>query len=472
MLLKYSESKTLIPTSNKQETCYNLDKISVEKGPNDVFYLIVISNIFQIFFSFILLDQISLKKRTNLIVSVFILFLVSSVHLNLRLASLDELVLSALLLTISFMNHQRQAVGVTLFHLSFAFIVQNLAVFLLSPSSVLFYIATQASEFVIFLYFLFTLFMVVLASLAIRRFVFTRLPQKWQQYSGPILFMLFFTNKVYALYQYLLASPAETQFDTLIKMFVITLVFVVTLGGISIYIFSNNQKLAFATREKVIEQRAMQLYIDEISKQNEEINQFRHDYLNILSSLESYLEEGDLQALTVYYQQTIQPTRTLFLENASKLSALQKIDHPAIRGIFMTKLLLAQEKGISVHLEMTGKIIFPKHVFDLNLIRILGILLDNAIEEVDALGKGELAVAFFQEKDALVILIQNTVRNPVEPLYQLKKQGFSTKGKGRGYGLSTVDELMSQTSTLLLETTISQHLFVQKLTLLGGGTSA
>jgi len=437
-----------------------------------VFYLIVISNIFQIFFSFILLDQISLKKRTNLIVSVFILFLVSSVHLNLRLASLDELVLSALLLTISFMNHQRQAVGVTLFHLSFAFIVQNLAVFLLSPSSVLFYIATQASEFVIFLYFLFTLFMVVLASLAIRRFVFTRLPQKWQQYSGPILFMLFFTNKVYALYQYLLASPAETQFDTLIKMFVITLVFVVTLGGISIYIFSNNQKLAFATREKAIEQRAMQLYIDEISKQNEEINQFRHDYLNILSSLESYLEEGDLQALTVYYQQTIQPTRTLFLENASKLSALQKIDHPAIRGIFMTKLLLAQEKGISVHLEMTGKIIFPKHVFDLNLIRILGILLDNAIEEVDALGKGELAVAFFQEKDALVILIQNTVRNPVEPLYQLKKQGFSTKGKGRGYGLSTVDELMSQTSTLLLETTISQHLFVQKLTLLGGGTSA
>ncbi|HRM23412.1 MAG TPA: GHKL domain-containing protein [Enterococcus aquimarinus] len=437
-----------------------------------MFYLIVISNIFQIFFSFILLDQISLKKRTNLIVSVFILFLVSSVHLNLRLASLDELVLSALLLTISFMNHQRQAVGVTLFHLSFAFIVQNLAVFLLSPSSVLFYIATQASEFVIFLYFLFTLFMVVLASLAIRRFVFTRLPQKWQQYSGPILFMLFFTNKVYALYQYLLASPAETQFDTLIKMFVITLVFVVTLGGISIYIFSNNQKLAFATREKAIEQRAMQLYIDEISKQNEEINQFRHDYLNILSSLESYLEEGDLQALTVYYQQTIQPTRTLFLENASKLSALQKIDHPAIRGIFMTKLLLAQEKGISVHLEMTGKIIFPKHVFDLNLIRILGILLDNAIEEVDALGKGELAVAFFQEKDALVILIQNTVRNPVEPLYQLKKQGFSTKGKGRGYGLSTVDELMSQTSTLLLETTISQHLFVQKLTLLGGGTSA
>ena len=418
------------------------------------------------------MDQISLKKRTNLIISVFILFLVSSVHLNLRLASLDELVLSALLLTISFMNHQRQAVGVTLFHLSFAFIVQNLAVFLLSPSSVLFYIATQASEFVIFLYFLFTLFMVVLASLAIRRFVFTRLPQKWQQYSGPILFMLFFTNKVYALYQYLLASPAETQFDTLIKMFVITLVFVVTLGGISIYIFSNNQKLAFATREKVIEQRAMQLYIDEISKQNEEINQFRHDYLNILSSLESYLEEGDLQALTVYYQQTIQPTRTLFLANASKLSALQKIDHPAIRGIFMTKLLLAQEKGISVHLEMTGKIIFPKHVFDLNLIRILGILLDNAIEEVDALGKGELAVAFFQEKDALVILIQNTVRNPVEPLYQLKKQGFSTKGKGRGHGLSTVDELMSQTSTLLLETTISQHLFVQKLTLLGGGTSA
>lgn len=433
-----------------------------------MFYLIVISSIVQLFFSFSLLDAISLKKRTNLIVSGFILFLVSSVHLNLRLASLDELVLSALLLSFSFMNHQRQPVGVTLFHLSLAFIIQSIGLFLLSPGPVLIYIATQANDFVIVLYFLFTLFAILLLSMGVRKYLLPRIQQKNKQQVGFFLFMLFFIKNVYSLYQYILMSPPETQFETLIEMFIILSIFMLTIGGISIYVLSNNQKLAFATREKIIEQEAMQRYINEISKQNQEIRKFRHDYMNILSSLESYLEEGDLQELRLYYQRTIQPTRALFLSNTSKLNDLQKIDHPAVRGIFMTKLLLAQEKGVKVHLEIDERLTFPQQINDLNLIRVLGILLDNAIEELESLGEGELEVALFQMKGDTIVLIQNTVRKPVEPLHQLKQQGFSTKGTNRGFGLSMVDELLNQSSSLLLETTISHHIFMQKITLLGG----
>lgn len=437
-----------------------------------VFYLIAISNIIQVFFAFSVLDGILIKKKSNVILAIFIVLLVSSVQLNLRLATMNELVLSALLLSFSFMNHRKQPIGLTLFHLSVAFIIQKVLRIVVLPRPVLIYLATEANLFMASCYFLFTIVLAVGIALKMRQHLCLKISRKKKKYLGSIFFMCLFLSQIYSLYQYIVISPAETQFETLIKMFVVLSVFMVTVGGISLYVLSHNQKLAFETREKAIEQEAMQLYVAEISKQNEEIQKFRHDYLNILSSLESYLDEGDLSGLTTYYQETIQPTRTLFLAHSSKLNDLHKIEHLGIRSVLMAKLLLAQEKGVTVHLEVSEKIAFPAQLNDLMFVRILGILLDNGIEELESLGEGRLEVALFKREQETILMIQNTLRKTVEPLYQLKEQGFSTKGNSRGYGLSTVDELMNQSSGLLLETKIHHGVFLQKITILGGEEGA
>lgn len=46
------------------------------------------------------------------------------------------------------------------------------------------------------------------------------------------------------------------------------------------------------------------------------------------------------------------------------------------------------------------------------LIRILGILLDNAIEELESLKEGKLLVGIFITNGDLMFIIQNTVRGP------------------------------------------------------------
>ncbi|MHC5269204.1 GHKL domain-containing protein [Enterococcus sp. LJL98] len=432
-----------------------------------MFYLMAISDIIQTFLSFSVLDKLSLKKKKNGILALFILFLVSSVHLNLRLATMNELVLSVLLLAFSFMNHRQQPMGLTLFHLSLAFIIQKTVKVLALPRFVLIYLATEANLFMMLCYFLFTIMLVVGLSLKVQRHLCLRISRRKKQNIGYFLFMLLFMSQIYSLYQYILMSPAETQFGTLIKMFVVLSIFMVTVGGMSLYVLANNQKLAFETREKAIEQEAMQLYITEISKQNQEIQKFRHDYMNILSSLEGYLEQGDLEALTTYYRETIQPTRSLFLAQTSRLNDLQKIENLGIRSVFMAKLLLAQEKGMQVQLEVEGPIVFSPKLNELMFIRVLGILLDNALEELEELGQGTLTCAIFTCGVDTMVLIQNTVRKTIEPLYQLKEQGFSTKGEQRGYGLSTVNDWVNQSENLLLETQIYQGTFLQKITLLG-----
>ena len=102
------------------------------------------------------------------------------------------------------------------------------------------------------------------------------------------------------------------------------------------------------------------------------------------------------------------------------------------------------------------------------LIRILGILLDNAIEELESLNEGELLVGIFIMNGDLMFIIQNTVRENMEPLYLLKKEGFSTKGDNRGFGLANVEELILLEQRLLLETTATNEVFIQKITIMKG----
>lgn len=101
------------------------------------------------------------------------------------------------------------------------------------------------------------------------------------------------------------------------------------------------------------------------------------------------------------------------------------------------------------------------------LIRILGILLDNAIEEVETIEGGKLLIGIFSVKGDTIFVIENTARQKIEPMQVLKQKGFSTKGEGRGLGLSNIDELTAMEPNILLETIISEQRFIQKVIVIG-----
>jgi two-component system sensor histidine kinase AgrC len=101
------------------------------------------------------------------------------------------------------------------------------------------------------------------------------------------------------------------------------------------------------------------------------------------------------------------------------------------------------------------------------LIRILGILLDNAVEEVERIEGGKIVIGIFSVKGDTIFVIENTARQQLEPMHVLKQKGFSTKGEGRGLGLSNLDELTAMEPNILLETIISEQRFTQKVVVIG-----
>jgi len=122
----------------------------------------------------------------------------------------------------------------------------------------------------------------------------------------------------------------------------------------------------------------------------------------------------------------------------------------------------AQESGIDVMFEAKDKI---NHLplDSIVLVRSLGILLDNAIEELISLGEGTLRVGVLKGENDTTFIVQNTCRDDIERVHQLKQAGFSTRGKGRGIGLSNLTDLIKGHANMRVETTIDGNQFIQKI---------
>ncbi|WYJ79229.1 two-component system sensor histidine kinase [Enterococcus sp. DIV1094] len=204
-------------------------------------------------------------------------------------------------------------------------------------------------------------------------------------------------------------------------------------------------------------------YIRDIEKNYQELREFKHDYQNLLFSMNSYISEGDLEGLKNYYDQNILPTREIMNLSPANLSLLDKINVPEIRSVLSLKLMMAIEKGISLQITIPEEVkIDSKHT--VNLVRILGIVLDNATEGAAVTKKKKIELLILKKKNSLVIRVVNTTINTL-PLNQLKQKGFSTKSnpKNEGLGLHILDELAKTNPYLLIETSIENQRFSQTI---------
>lgn len=72
------------------------------------------------------------------------------------------------------------------------------------------------------------------------------------------------------------------------------------------------------------------------------------------------------------------------------------------------------------------------------LSRIIGIIVDNAIEASENLEEPLINIAFIDNEEAVTFIVMNKCSDDIPKIHELFEQGFSTKGDNRGLGLSTL----------------------------------
>lgn len=203
-------------------------------------------------------------------------------------------------------------------------------------------------------------------------------------------------------------------------------------------------------------------YTLQIESINNEMRKFRHDYVNILTTMSEYIREDDMPGLRQYFNENIVPMKDNLQMKSIKINGTENLKVRAIKGLVTTKILQAQEKNIPISIEVP-ELVEHIEMNTIDLSRIIGIITDNAIEASETLEDALIRIAFINTDSSVMFIVMNKCKEDMPRIHELFQERFSTKGENRGLGLSTLKEITDSTENVLLDTTIENGYFIQKV---------
>lgn len=193
------------------------------------------------------------------------------------------------------------------------------------------------------------------------------------------------------------------------------------------------------------------------------VKKLKHDYSNIFQSLNGYVSTKQYDKLQEHIKSVIGECNDI--NNLSVITP-EIFNDPAIYGIVGAKYFLAIEKDIKFDLDISTNIAEINFSMP-DLSRILGILLDNAIEATSKLDNNKyikLEIRFDSKKYADVIRIYNTYDTSIQiNTADIFKKGYSSKKVKSGIGLWEVQKLIKKSGNSQIFACIEKEKFVQNI---------
>lgn len=215
-----------------------------------------------------------------------------------------------------------------------------------------------------------------------------------------------------------------------------------------------------ALNQKKFEQEHLQTYTDEIVALYNEIRGFRHDYAGMLVSMQMAIDSKDLQEIDRIYNQVLVKANQKLRSDKYTYFDLNNIEDSALRSLIAQSIVYARNKDVEFTLEVKD-IITRLSIDLLDLVRIMSVLLNNAVESAAESSSKQMEVAVIKMDLETVIVIQNSCKITMTPSEDLFELGFSTKGRNRGIGLNNVKEILDKYENIILETEMEDSTFRQ-----------
>lgn len=193
------------------------------------------------------------------------------------------------------------------------------------------------------------------------------------------------------------------------------------------------------------------------------VRKLKHDYNNIMQALNGYVSTKQYDKLQEHINSVIGECGDI---NTLAIITPKIFNDPAIYGIVGAKYFLAVEKDIKFEFDITTNI--AKIDFSMpDLSRILGIILDNAIEATSKLEKNKyirLEMRFDNKKCADIIRVYNTYDTSIHINTQdIFKKGYSSKKIKSGIGLWEVKKLIDKSRNAQVYASVEKDKFIQNI---------
>ena len=232
---------------------------------------------------------------------------------------------------------------------------------------------------------------------------------------------------------------------------------------LSMYSLINTNKLNTTTQNL----EEAQLYNKTLTLLHDSMRGFKHDFHNIVQSIGGYVDTSDINGLKKYYTQLLKDCNRV-----NNLTALNPgiINNPAIYNIMADKYHKADEIDVQINLGVFIDLNeIEKYMKIYEFTRILGILMDNAIEAASECKNKTIHVSFRKEENRsrFVMVIENTYANKDIDINRIFDKDFSTKSKktNSGLGLWEIRQILKKNNNLDLYTTKNEEYFIQEFSI-------
>lgn len=227
--------------------------------------------------------------------------------------------------------------------------------------------------------------------------------------------------------------------------------------SLSIYSFTRIMKLTLTTRKL----ESAEEYNNTLRILHDNVRAFKHDFDNIVTTIGGFIRTNDMEGLKKYYLQLeddCQRVNNLYILNPNV------VNNDGIYNLLTKKYYEAESKNVKVN------ITFLLDLSKLNMkiyefARMLGILLDNAIEASSECEEKIINLSFRDDtkNSRQLITIENTYNNKDVDTEKIFEKGTTGKENHTGLGLWEVRRIIKKNTNINLFTNKNDKFFIQQL---------
>ena len=256
-----------------------------------------------------------------------------------------------------------------------------------------------------------------------------------------------------------LVELIEILEESRLKYIIYNVIICIVIACIMVYCVINKMNAI----EDKMNINALEMKNKNLLEVSDSMRSFKHDFNNIIQAIDGYIYLDDMKSLQRYFESLIAECNHVKLID---ILNNQGIENPAIYGVLVDKCKIAEEK----HIEMNIEILVNLKCFNGKsylISRMLGILLDNALEAASECDKNVVNIQFLREDKAnrCVIVVENTYNNKDVDTTMIFEKNYTTKKeKGNsGLGLWKIQDILKKNKSFELFTTKDGEMFKQKL---------
>lgn len=206
--------------------------------------------------------------------------------------------------------------------------------------------------------------------------------------------------------------------------------------------------------------KQLNLYTKEIEELYNSLRTFKHDYKNILTSMSLYISEKDMDGLAEYFKKTVLPTDLIINNNEFSIASLQYVEVKELKALLAMKQIEAKNKNVDCNIRVLG-IVKEINMGIIDLIRIVGILFDNAIQAAEATESGKVTCTL-KQGDIFKIEIRNNYIGDTSKFFE---KGYTTKESGSGIGLYNFLNIIHNYDNAIYSVTLDNNEFIIRITI-------